>query len=131
MNEPIRIGALYPGRIQPGIGISTAAKRSGNQAASPSVEFKDVLQSQLLHFSNHAVKRLEQRGIELKPEQIQKIESAIEQAAAKGAKDSLILLQDMALIVNVGNRTVVTAMDGSSMKDNVFTQIDSAVIISS
>ncbi|MBU5673075.1 TIGR02530 family flagellar biosynthesis protein [Paenibacillus brevis] len=129
MNEPIRIGALYPGKIQPG--ISTAGKRPGNSDTSSTVEFKDVLQSKLLHFSNHAVKRLEQRGIELKPEQIQKIESAIEHAAAKGAKDSLILLQDMALIVNVSNRTVVTAMDGSSMKDNVFTQIDSAVIISS
>ncbi|GJM83470.1 hypothetical protein HMSSN139_59660 [Paenibacillus sp. HMSSN-139] len=73
---------------------------------------------------------MEQRGIELKPEQLNKIESAIDSAAAKGAKDSLILLKDMALIVNVNNRTVVTAMDGSSMKDNVFTQIDSAVIIS-
>lgn len=129
MNEPIQIGALYPGKIQPG--ITGAVKRSGNQAALSSVEFKDVLQSKLLHFSNHAVKRLEQRGIELKPEQIRKIESAIDQAAAKGAKDSLVLLQDMALIVNVGNRTVVTAMDGGSMKDNIFTQIDSAVIISS
>lgn len=51
-------------------------------------------------------------------------------SAAKGAKESLILMQDMAFIVNVKNRTVVTAMDSESMKDNVFTQIDSAVIIS-
>ncbi|MOA07809.1 hypothetical protein D3C78_1275320 [compost metagenome] len=64
------------------------------------------------------------------PEQLSKIETAIDNAAAKGAKESLILMKDMALIVNVDNRTVVTAMDGSSMKDNVFTQIDSAVIIS-
>lgn len=129
MSEPIRIGSLYPGMIQPG--ISTGLARSGKPVPSSSVEFKDVLQSKLLHFSNHAVKRLEQRGIELKPEQLESIESAIDQAAAKGAKESLILLKDMALIVNVGNRTVVTAMDGSSMKGNVFTQIDSAVIISS
>lgn len=129
MNEPIRIGSLYPGRIQPG--VSSTAKRSGNSEGSSSAEFKDVLQSKLLHFSNHAAKRLEQRGIELQPDQLKKIESAIDHAASKGAKDSLILLKDMALIVNVGNRTVVTAMDGSSMKDNVFTQIDSAVIISS
>jgi flagellar operon protein len=58
-----------------------------------------------------------------------KIESAIDKAAAKGAKDSLILFKDMAFIVNVKNRTIVTAMEGSSMQDNVFTQIDSAVVI--
>ena len=55
--------------------------------------------------------------------------TAIDKAAAKGAKDSLILFKDMAFIVNVKNRTIVTAMDSSSMQDNVFTQIDSAVVI--
>jgi flagellar operon protein len=61
---------------------------------------------------------------------MKQIGSALDKAAAKGAKESLILMQDMAFIVNVKNRTVVTAMDSASMKDNVFTQIDSAVIIS-
>jgi flagellar operon protein len=61
---------------------------------------------------------------------VAKINSAVDKAAAKGAKESLILMQDMALIVSVPNRTVVTAMDKQSMQDNVFTQIDSAVIIS-
>ena len=84
----------------------------------------------MLKFSNHAAKRLEQRGIELGSSQLDQISSAVDKAAAKGSKESLILLKDMALIVSVPNRTVVTAMDGSSMKDNVFTQIDSAVIIS-
>ncbi|MBC8079443.1 MAG: flagellar biosynthesis protein, partial [Gorillibacterium sp.] len=71
----------------------------------------------------------QQRGVNLKPEQLEQIRSAIDKAEAKGAKDSLILLKDMALIVNVKNRTIVTAMDGASMKENVFTQIDSAVIL--
>lgn len=127
MNNPIRIGSLYPGRIQPN--ALHQAKNPG-LAKSQDTTFEEMLQNRLLHFSNHAVKRLEQRGIRLEPEQLHKIESAIDNAAAKGAKDSLILMKDMALIVNVHNRTVVTAMDGSSMKDNVFTQIDSAVIIS-
>ncbi|MDU4697786.1 MULTISPECIES: TIGR02530 family flagellar biosynthesis protein [Paenibacillus] len=127
MNEPIRVGQLYTGRIGPSALTPSKLNNSTNVAGS---NFKDLLEDRLVHFSNHAVKRLEQRGIELKPEQLNKIESAIDSAAAKGAKDSLILLKDMALIVNVNNRTVVTAMDGSSMKDNVFTQIDSAVIIS-
>ncbi|WP_068786049.1 TIGR02530 family flagellar biosynthesis protein [Paenibacillus phocaensis] len=126
MNEPIRVGQLYTGRIGP-----SALTPSKSTPANPAgTRFKEMLEDRLVHFSNHAVKRLEQRGIELKPEQLHQIESAIDSAAAKGAKDSLILLKDMALIVNVNNRTVVTAMDGSSMKDNVFTQIDSAVIIS-
>lgn len=127
MSEPIRIGNLYPGRVQPNTLHQTRnVKLNGIQDTS----FKDIFQDRLVHFSNHAVKRLEQRGIELKPEQLSKIETAIDSAAAKGAKESLILMKDMAFIVNVGNRTVVTAMDGNSMKDNVFTQIDSAVIIS-
>lgn len=89
-----------------------------------------MLQDQVLKLSNHAAKRLEQRGIELRSDQMAKINSAVDKAAAKGAKESLILMQDMALIVSVPNRTVVTAMDKQSMQDNVFTQIDSAVIIS-
>ncbi|MNZ43360.1 hypothetical protein D3C78_609610 [compost metagenome] len=127
MSETIRIGSLYPGRVQPNALQQTKNVRLGGTQDST---FKEILQDRLLHFSNHAVKRLEQRGIQLMPEQLVKIETAIDNAAAKGAKESLILMKDMALIVNIDNRTVVTAMDGSSMKDNVFTQIDSAVIIS-
>lgn len=127
MSDPIRIGALYPGRIQPG---ALTPGRNASSAKMQDGSFKELLGNSMLQFSNHAVKRLEQRGIEIKPEQLSQIESAINSAEAKGAKDSLILMKDMALIVNVKNRTVVTAMDGNSMKDNVFTQIDSAVIIS-
>ncbi|MFD1177196.1 TIGR02530 family flagellar biosynthesis protein [Paenibacillus puldeungensis] len=129
MNAPIKVGQLYPGCIQPN-GLSPAKSTSHVDSGQKTTAFKDMLQNQLIHFSNHAVKRLEQRGITIRPEQLDQIESAINNAAAKGAKDSLILMKDMALIVNVNNRTVVTAMDGKSMKDNVFTQIDSAVIIS-
>ena len=50
-------------------------------------------------------------------------------AAAKGARSSLLVMKDVALIVSVTNRTVITAVDGSSLKDNVFTNIDSAVIV--
>ncbi|MGN7412243.1 TIGR02530 family flagellar biosynthesis protein [Paenibacillus sp. SAF-068] len=104
--------------------------KTGESSAVPEKPFAKVLEDNLLKLSNHAAKRLEQRGIELKTEQMEQIGSALDKAAAKGAKESLILMQDMAFIVNVKNRTVVTAMDSESMKDNVFTQIDSAVIIS-
>ncbi|RUT29716.1 flagellar biosynthesis protein [Paenibacillus zeisoli] len=126
MSDPISVGRLYPGKIPPAASQrSVTAPQGGQQGAS----FQNILNNQMVKFSNHAVKRLEQRGIQLMPEQLKKIGSAIDSAAAKGSKDSLILMKDMALIVNVNNRTVVTAMDGSSMKNNVFTQIDSAVVI--
>lgn len=127
MNAPIQVGKIYTGRMAP---VVAPQHKSSSSKSSDQTSFESLLQNSLVRFSNHAVKRLEQRGLDLKPEQLQKIENAINDVAAKGGKESLILLKDMALIVNVNNRTVVTAMDGSNMKDNVFTQIDSAVIIS-
>ncbi|AIQ18993.1 flagellar biosynthesis protein [Paenibacillus sp. FSL H7-0357] len=127
MSERLTIGQLYPSSVHPqALQRQQAAKNTVKTEAS----FESVLQRNLLKFSNHAAKRLEQRGIELGTRQLDEISSAVDKAAAKGSKESLILMKDMALIVSVPNRTVVTAMDGSSMKDNVFTQIDSAVIIS-
>jgi len=98
--------------------------------ANGNVSFKELLEKQQLKFSSHAQQRLQQRGIELKPEQLSRIASAVDQAASKGARDSLVLFKDIAMIVNVPNRTVVTAMDGNSMQEHVFTQIDSAVVVS-
>jgi len=127
MSERLTVGQMFPGKINP----STLNRSTGSRSAvSPEASFENVLQRNMLKFSNHAAKRLEQRGIELGSRQLDQISSAIDKAAAKGSKESLILMKDMALIVSVANRTVVTAMDGDSMKDNVFTQIDSAVIIS-
>ena len=56
------------------------------------------------------------------------MEEAVDKARNKGGRETLILLGDVALVVSVVNRTVITAIDGDSLKDNVFTQIDSAVI---
>ncbi|TAJ19710.1 MAG: flagellar biosynthesis protein [Dehalococcoidia bacterium] len=81
-----------------------------------------------LQFSKHAQKRLEQRGIDLDGARMARLEQAVGQAAAKGSRDSLILLDEMALVVSVQNRTVVTAMDQQSTKEQVFTNIDSVVI---
>ena len=127
MSDRLTIGQLYPTSVHPQVLQRTQAAKN---SASTEASFESVLQKNMLKFSNHAAKRLEQRGIELGSSQLDEISSAVDKAAAKGSKESLILMKDMALIVSVPNRTVVTAMDGSSMKDNVFTQIDSAVIIS-
>lgn len=80
-------------------------------------------------FSNHAVERMRTRGISYSPEDISKLSDAISRAAAKGSKDSLVLMNDSALIVSVKNNTVVTVMDKNALKENVFTNIDSTVVI--
>jgi flagellar operon protein len=80
-------------------------------------------------FSNHAIERMRTRGISYAPEDIAKLTDAISRAAAKGSKDSLVLMNDSALIVSVKNNTVVTVMDKNALKENVFTNIDSTVVI--
>lgn len=94
--------------------------------------FARILESQLqqsqVKFSAHALKRLEARNIKLNDAQLQNLDNAVEKARSKGGRETLILLDDVALVVSVANRTVITAMDGENLKDNVFTQIDSAVI---
>ena len=82
-----------------------------------------------IKFSNHAIERMHSRGISYNPENLQKLDEAIKKAAAKGSKDTLVLMNDSALIVSVKNNTVVTVMDKNSLKENVFTNIDSTVVI--
>jgi len=92
--------------------------------------FENLLQEQIreVKFSKHAQERLDARQIQLNQADISSIQHAVDKAAEKGSQDSLVLLRDMAFIVSVKNRTVVTAMDATRAKDNVFTNIDSAVI---
>ena len=82
----------------------------------------------VIRFSAHAQTRLQSRQIALQPEHIARLQSAVGRAAAKGGKDALVLMDDMALVVSVKNRTVVTVVDKDNLKQNVFTNIDSAVI---
>jgi flagellar operon protein len=80
-------------------------------------------------FSNHAVERMVSRGIRFSPDQMGKLNEAIDRAASKGSKDTLVLMNDAALIVSVKNKTVVTVMDKSALKENVFTNIDSTIVM--
>ncbi|HZO92341.1 MAG TPA: TIGR02530 family flagellar biosynthesis protein [Candidatus Baltobacteraceae bacterium] len=97
--------------------------------------FRDVLRSttstagQPLKFSAHAQQRLASRNITLSSDDVAKMNAMADQAAAKGAKQSLFMMRDVAMVVSIQNRTVITAVDQSSMKNNVFTNIDSAAII--
>jgi flagellar operon protein len=95
-------------------------------------DFGRILEQKLqggLKFSNHAQQRLKSRNISLSADEMTKIEEAVGKARNKGSRDSLILMSDLALVVSVKNNTVITAVDGDSLKDNVFTNIDSAVIV--
>jgi len=81
-----------------------------------------------MNFSLHAQTRVDSRDIVLKPEQLVRIDKAVDSATEKGANKALVMLDDLALIVGVRNRTVITVVDGQALKENVFTSIDSAVI---
>lgn len=106
---------------------------------STGVSFEDVLRQQLagnrietdstLKFSKHANMRLEQREISLSTDQSQRLEAGVQKASEKGIKESLVIVDSLAFIVNVPNQTVVTAMDQTESMDKVFTNIDGAVII--
>ncbi len=93
--------------------------------------FDEVLRGELegIKFSHHAQSRLESRNIQLSSEDIRQLSDAVSQAGQKGAQDSLVVMKNVAFIVNVKNRTVVTAVDGENLNNNLFTNIDSAVLI--
>jgi flagellar operon protein len=105
-----------------------------NRIGGHGLSFAEVLKSRLeeqtgMTFSSHAVDRLQERGIILEHDDLERLSSAVTKAEEKGANESLILMNDMAFIVNIKNRTVVTAMVGDSLRENIFTNIDSTVIV--
>ena len=90
---------------------------------------QDVAESQELKFSKHARGRLNDRNINLSQEQNERLENGVLKASEKGIHESLVILDSLAFIVNVPNRTVVTAIDQKESNDNIFTNIDGAVIV--
>jgi flagellar operon protein len=81
-----------------------------------------------LQFSKHALARVQRRGIEIGASTLGRLAQGVDRAACKGSRDSLVLVDGTAFVVSVSNRTVITAVASEHMKDNVFTNIDSAVI---
>lgn len=105
-----------------------------NKTIKPSTSFNHILQEEIennrgLKFSKHATERLKQRDIQLKPQEIDKLNQAINTAAKKGIKETLIIMDNKAFIASVKNKTIITATTGGVLKDNVFTNIDGAVIL--
>lgn len=106
---------------------STGAATVGQTA--PIAQAAKVDLANNIKFSNHAIERMQSRGISYSPEDMTKLNQAVSKAAAKGSKDTLILMDQSALIVSVKNNTVVTVMDKSALKENVFTNIDSTIVM--
>ena len=106
---------------------------NGNARSSSEVQtFESVLQQAVgknsgVKFSKHAEMRMQARNINLTQMQKAKIDSAVNKAEQKGVKDSLVILDNMAFVVNVNSKTVITAVNNSELKDNVFSNIDGAV----
>ena len=113
-----KIAELANGQVQHG-----TAKQAGLNGAF------DAILADRLKVSGHAQTRLASRNIELDKAAWDRVLSGVDKAAAKGAKDSLVMIDDIALVVSVKNRTVITAVEKAQLKDNVFTNIDSAVIV--
>jgi len=120
---------IFPQPVLPG--WQPATKRSNNVAA-PGTNFEALLREKMapesIRFSRHASERMQSRGITFNPQQLQRLESAIEQINIKGGRESLVMLDDTAMVVSVKNDTVVTVVGKDQLKNNVFTNIDSAVI---
>ncbi|HUN30007.1 MAG TPA: TIGR02530 family flagellar biosynthesis protein [Alphaproteobacteria bacterium] len=130
---------------QPGILPGPAARPVGQPVEIPptsSPSFRSVFENvtqqppstgtssgEPLKFSAHAMQRLQSRNISLTSDDVTKMNAMADKAAAKGAKNSLFIVRDVAMVVSIKNRTVITAVDSDSMKENVFTNIDSAAII--
>ncbi|MFP4697251.1 MAG: TIGR02530 family flagellar biosynthesis protein [Eubacteriales bacterium] len=96
--------------------------------------FEDILQNQIntkedIKFSKHANERLESRNINLSKNQIERLENGVMKAKEKGVKESLILMDNIAFVINVPNQTVITAVEQQNSQNQVFTNIDGAVIL--
>lgn len=122
------------GRIYPVNKPEETGKGRTEKTNSTGEEFKHLLEKAIdkkseLKISAHALKRLDQRNLKLTDEDIKNLETAVDKAEAKGARESLLLYKEMAFVASIRNRTIITAVGQNDSKENVFTNIDSAVII--
>ncbi|MBS3898531.1 MAG: flagellar biosynthesis protein [Dethiobacter sp.] len=124
----------FPGQVvTPAAGqVPTKApqRQNGTEVTAFGQLWQETLQKQeAVKFSAHALQRLQERRITLGENELTKINQAVSAAEKKGARSSLLLYDELALVASVKNRTIITALGGEDMRAHVFTNIDSAVII--
>lgn len=110
------------------------SRNIGTPQTTDGFSFEEILRqksadTQTLKFSKHAAGRLAERNISLTEEQMERLNDGARKAGQKGIRDSLVIVDKLAFIVNVPNNTVVTAMDSTETTDNIFTNINGAVIM--
>lgn len=114
--------------------LQDAKKVSRQSSVSSQTSFRQILEqvgnrNDTVSFSRHANERLSSRNIRLNEEQMQRLNEGVKQAKEKSIQESLVMMDNIAFIVNVKNNTVITAMDQNTNDSNVFTNIDGAVIV--
>jgi flagellar operon protein len=139
--EPHQIGSAYPidANAIPANGSSITARPAGSPAFAQLVQAnqRDAASQSTtgVTLSAHAQERLRMRNISLNDDDLKRIATTMDRVAEKGGRQSLFLLktsagQDAAMVVSVRNRVIITAVDGESLRENIFTNIDSAAIVS-
>ena len=131
MTNPAHNPALVPPGLAPAAPAGVKPASSGG-AAGPVTgpSFQEIFRQHAgrLQFSQHALQRVERRGIDLSDGTLQRLEAGAARAASKGSRDSVVFVDNTAFVVSVRNKTVITAVDKEHMREHVFTNIDSAVI---
>lgn len=108
--------------------INTQTKES-KRTSFDEILNKKVREKDGFVISNHAALRLKERNINFNESDMKSINEGINKAEAKGCKQALILYKDTALVTSIKNRTIITAVNSKDNGENVFTNIDSAVIL--
>ncbi|NLP00766.1 MAG: flagellar biosynthesis protein [Clostridiaceae bacterium] len=112
--------------------VGTAKPAAKVPISGKGEDFSSILSQKLnesrdIKISKHAAMRIESRNIELDSSRVERLKNAVDKASTKGVRDTLVVMDDMAFVVNVNARTVITALNQNELKDNVFTHIDGAV----
>jgi flagellar operon protein len=113
---------------------NTVNKTQDGKEVQAGINFADILhksveENSTVQFSAHAIKRLEERSLNITQNDIERLNNGVKQVDQKGAKNSLIMVDDTAFVVSVRNKTVITAIDKTLTSSNVFTNIDSVAFV--
>ena len=125
------------------ISVTTGNSTAGVTPQNPTEEipegesFAQALKQKLeerqtagVSFSKHALQRLEERSIDVNAgNTLERLNKAVELAAGKGSSETLVLVDNTAFVVSVKNNKVITTLTNDDLTGNIFTNIDSTVIM--
>jgi flagellar operon protein len=125
--------AIMPPGVGPAAPATPPAGGAARSAAAPGADgpsFAEVLSRSAAapQFSRHALERVQRRGINLDAGTLQRLGDGLSRAAGKGARNTVVFVDNTAFVANVPSHTVITAVGSEHMREHVFTNIDSAVI---